>query len=82
MQRSAERSCRVSYGLGEGGKCRNLLHSLSIESSKTNSSRISVDLPVFPMKSEITFCFIVKASDSKYTAEAERMLTLNSGTYE
>ena len=77
---NAERSCTVMFGLGQDlSSCRNLTQSLR---SEQRAGNISIDLPIGILaKTNMSndACFVVRASDDRYTAEVQRTLTVISG---
>lgn len=81
---NVQRSCTVMFGLGKDlANCRNLTQSLKRE-QRDDNNHISVDLPISltkPMSNDMTLCLVVRASDERYTAEVERMLTVFSGIH-
>ena len=80
MPTESKKSCRVSLGLDQENRCSNLSYTFSVENNAANVMHLSVDFPTEVLMTSV-MCFVVTASDGKYTAETdvERMLTVNSG---
>lgn len=75
---NGNRFCQVLFGLEQGNRCNNLSHSLSSQNNEAEAVHLSVDIRSYwTTLSEITTsCFVVIASDGKFTAKTETTVTI------